>query len=236
MRTTFVALLHLASMLFVLPGCNNTNATEAEIAKSEISPSHTVQPKAINVSHKTDGLAIGDQAPDFNLENIDGTFYSLADIKDANGETPKGYIVTFTCNTCPFAVKYEDRLIELHHKMAPKGYPLVAIQPNDSERSPGDNLAAMQARAKQKAFPFVYLLDSTQETYPQYGAGRTPEVYLLDSDLILHYHGAVDDNAQNSDEVSINYVENAIEALENGEMPDPAEVKAIGCSIKAKKS
>jgi peroxiredoxin len=229
MRITSASILLSATILLGLTACNDQN-------HSQTAAQEQAQPKAVAVALKTDGLALGEKAPDFKLENVDGKFYSLADIKDVNGEAPKGYIVTFTCNTCPFAQKYEDRLIALHNKMAPLGYPLVAIQPNAPSVQPGDSMSAMQQRAKEKGFPYVYLLDAEQEIYPQYGAGRTPEIYLLDSDLVLQYHGAVDDNAQNPDDVSINYVENAIEALENGETPDPAEVKAIGCMIKAKKS
>lgn len=233
MRITFASILWSATILFGLTACNNQSpagASQNEVATEQASP------KAVAVSLKEDGLTIGQKAPDFSLENIDGTFYSLADIKDADGASPKGYIVTFTCNTCPFAQKYEDRLIALHNEMAAIGYPVVAIQPNDPAVQPGDSMEAMQQRADEKGFPFVYLLDDGQKVYPQYGAGRTPEVYLLDSDLILQYHGAIDDNAQNPDDVSINYVKNAVEALENGEAIDPVEVKAIGCMIKAKKS
>ncbi|MEZ4992771.1 MAG: thioredoxin family protein [Saprospiraceae bacterium] len=233
MRITFASILLSASLVFGLTACHDHDRADAS---RKGMTTEEGKPKAIAVSLKEAGLSIGDKAPDFKLENVDGTYYSLADIKDANGAPPKGYIVTFTCNTCPFAQKYEDRLIALHKKMSPLGYPLIAIQPNDGTIQPGDNMQAMRQRAKTKGFPYVYLLDANQEVYPQYGAGRTPEVYLLDSDLILQYHGAVDDNAQNPDDVSINYVENAIEALENGEIPSPLEVKAIGCMIKAKKS
>lgn len=182
------------------------------------------------------GLQVGDKAPDFSLENIDGKMYSFTDIKDANGNDPKGYIVTFTCNTCPFAVAYEDRLVALHNKMSPLGYPVVAIQPNDPEVKPGDNLDAMKKRAEEKGFEFVYLFDAGQKIYPQYGASRTPEIYLLDKDLTLRYTGAIDDSAQDANAVKVNYVESAISAIEKGEDPDPTLTKAIGCTIKVKKT
>lgn len=231
MRAKLASLLLFPFLMLALSftACQNTETN----AQQE----QTTTPKAQTVSLTTvDGLQIGDKAPDFSLPNIDGKIYSLADVKDANGDTPKGYIVTFTCNTCPFAVKYEDRLIALHNKMSAKGYPLIAIQPNDPEIQQGDSMAAMKKRAKDKGFPFLYLMDKGQNVFPQYGASRTPEIFLLDSNMVLRYHGAVDDNAQNPSAVSVNYVEKAIEALENGAQPDPAEVKAIGCSIKYKKS
>lgn len=176
------------------------------------------------------GLKVGDKAPDFKLKNVDGRMVSLAGMKDV-----KGYIVTFTCNTCPYAVMYEDRLIELHKKFAPKGYPVVAIQPNDPEVQPGDAFEKMQARAADKGFPFAYLFDEGQVVYPQYGASRTPEIYLLDKDLMVRYTGAIDDNAQDAAAVTTHYVENAIAALESGKNPEPSFVKAIGCTIKTKK-
>lgn len=187
------------------------------------------------LADRVQGLSIGDKAPDFRLKSVDGKYYSLATFKDANGNAPKGYIVTFTCNTCPYAVAYEDRIIEMHNKFAPQGYPVVAIQPNDPVAKAGDSYEAMQQRAKEKGFPFVYLIDEGQEIFPLYGASRTPEIYLLDSDRILRYHGAIDDNFQDAEAVKINYVANAIEALEAGKTPDPAETKAIGCSIKVLK-
>ena len=175
------------------------------------------------------GYHIGDTATDFKLKNVDGNFVSLADY-----ENVKGYIVTFTCNHCPYAVMYEDRLIDIHNRYAAKGYPVVAINPNDPEVKPGDSFEAMQVRAEEKSFPFAYLMDEGQKVYPQFGATKTPHVYLLDADLKVRYIGAIDDNARDADEVEEKFLENAIAALEAGKNPDPATTKAIGCSIKTK--
>lgn len=172
---------------------------------------------------------IGDQAADFSLKNIDGSMVSLASYKGA-----KGYIVIFTCNTCPYSVMYEDRIIELHNKYAQEGFPVVAINPNDPSVKEGDDFASMQARAKEKNFPFKYLFDEGQSVYPKFGATRTPHIFLLDSDRKVRYIGALDDNAQNRSLVKEKYVENAIAAIRAGNNPDPAETKAIGCTIKAK--
>ena len=190
---------------------------------------------AAGAADRTQALEIGDQAPDFKLKSVDGNYYSLESIKDADGNAPKGYIVTFTCNTCPYAIAYEDRIIEMHEKFAARGYPVVAIQPNDPAVQPGDSFAKMEQRAEEKGFPFVYLLDEGQKVYPQYGASRTPEIFLLDSDLTLRYHGAIDDNFQDAEAVQTNYVSDAIAALEKGQNPDPATTKAIGCTIKTAK-
>ena len=175
------------------------------------------------------GYDIGDTATDFELKNVDGEMVSLSDFADA-----KGYIITFTCNHCPYAVMYEDRLIELHNTYAPKGYPVVAINPNDPEVQPQDGFDEMKERAAEKEFPFVYLFDEGQEIYPQYGATRTPHVFLLDSERTVKYIGAIDDNPRNAAAVSEKYLENAIMAMEAGNDPSPATTKAIGCSIKSK--
>ena len=224
-----------------LSSCNNSTTTADDASATEEAVSAEDEGKAVQTTlrepaEKAMGVKVGDAAPTFKLKNIDGEMYSFENIKDANGETPKGFIVTFTCNTCPYAVMYEDRLIDLHNNMSPQGYPVVAIQPNDPELKAGDSFEAMQERAAEKGFPFLYLMDEGQEVYPQYGASRTPEIYLVDGEGIVRYHGAIDDNAQEPENVTVNYVEKAVESIENGQDPDPADVKAIGCTIKAKRT
>ena len=176
------------------------------------------------------GLKVGDTAPDFRLKNVDGNMVSLKDFKKANG-----FIVTFTCNTCPYAVLYEDRIIALHKKMEPKGFPVIAIQPNDPDIQSGDSFSKMQERAREKNFPFPYLLDEGQKVYPQYGATRTPHFFILDKNLKVQYIGALDDNPQDASAVTKRYVEDAVAAIEKGKTPEVTSTKAIGCGIKAKK-
>ncbi|MDZ7740975.1 MAG: thioredoxin family protein [Bacteroidota bacterium] len=179
------------------------------------------------------GYEIGDKATDFKLKNIDGTFVSLSDFEDA-----KGFIVIFTCNHCPYSVAYEDRIIELDKKYKDKGYPVIAINPNDPEFYPSDSYENMKVRAKEKGFTFPYLFDEEQEIYPQYGATRTPHVFLLNksgSDYIVEYIGAIDDNYADAAAVKKPYVEEAVDALLKGSAPETNFTKAIGCSIKAKK-
>ena len=174
------------------------------------------------------GYKIGDTAADFKLKNVDGTMFSLSDIKNA-----KGYIVVFTCNECPFAKMYEDRLIELHNEYAPKGYAVVAINPNVSANNEKESFAAMQKRAKEKQFPFVYLADSKKEVFPKFGALRTPHVFLLNNEMSVQYIGTIDDNAKSAKDVKVKYVEDAIASLEKGKKPNPNFTKAIGCPVKA---
>jgi len=176
------------------------------------------------------GYKIGDVATDFKLENIDGKMVSLSDFEDA-----KGFIVTFTCNTCPYAVAYEDRIEALNKKYVSKGYPVIAIMPNNTDVKPGDNLEAMQKRADQKGFTFPYLLDEGQDIYPQYGATKTPHIYILEKTKtgnIVKYIGAIDDNYQDASQVKNKYVEDAVDALLTGREIKVKETKAIGCSIK----
>ena len=178
-----------------------------------------------------DGYKVGDIATDFRLENIDGKMVSLSDFEDA-----KGFIVTFTCNTCPYAVAYEDRVEALNKKYASKGYPVIAIMPNNTEIKPGDNMEAMQKRAKEKGFTFPYLIDAEQEICPQYGATKTPHVYVLQKTQKgneVKYIGAIDDNFQDANAVKTKYVEDAVDALLKGNEIKVKETKAIGCTIKA---
>jgi peroxiredoxin len=177
------------------------------------------------------GIGIGDKAPDFSLKNVDGKMVSLSDYPDA-----KGYIVIFSCNHCPYVIKYEDRMIELHNKFASKGYPVIAINPNDPEIQPQDSFEEMVKRSKEKGFSFPYLFDEGQKVFPQYGATRTPHVYLLDKGRTVRYIGAIDDSAEDASKVEVKYLENAIAAIEAGKDPDPATTRAIGCTIKVKKS
>lgn len=185
---------------------------------------------AIQPLNDSEGLKVGDTAPNFNLKNTTGEFISPSTMKDA-----KGFIVIFTCNHCPWAIRYEDRMIDLHNKYAKMGYPVIAINPNDPEVQPEDSFEKMQERAKEKGFPFYYVIDEGQKVFPQYGATRTPHVFLLDKDMTVQYIGAIDDNAEDASQVETKYVENAIAAMEAGEKPDPSFTKAIGCTIKVKK-
>ncbi len=187
-------------------------------------------PEQTKTLEEIGGYAIGDVATDFNLKDVGGSMVSLESIENA-----KGYIVTFICNECPFAKMYEDRLIALHNAYAPKGYSVVAINPNSPEDEK-EGFAAMQQRAKDKNFPFPYLVDEGQKIYPQYGAVRTPHVFLLDQDSKVQYIGTIDDNAKSAKDVKVKYLENAINALERGEKPEPNFTKAIGCPVKASRA
>jgi peroxiredoxin len=178
------------------------------------------------------GYKVGDLAIDFNLKNIDGKNVSMADYKDA-----KGIILVFTCNSCPFSKLYEDRIIDLHNKYASKGYPVIAVNPNDPDQQPEDSFDNMVIRAKEKKFTFAYLLDASQEIASTYGATRTPHVYLLKkegSKYRVAYIGAIDDSPKNGVVANKKYVEDAVESLMTGKKVSTNFTKAVGCTIKWK--
>ncbi len=179
----------------------------------------------------TSGYEVGDKATDFKLKNVDDKMVSLSDYKDV-----KGYIVIFTCNHCPYAVAYEDRIIALDKKYKKLGYPVIAINPNNPEVQEKDSFDLMKVRAKEKGFTFPYLFDEGQKIYPQYGATKTPHVYVLEKTKkgnIVKYIGAIDDNHSDESAVKVKYVENAVDALLKNKEVSVKVTKAIGCSIKA---
>jgi len=178
------------------------------------------------------GYEPGDKATDFKLKNVDGTHVSLSDYDNA-----KGFIVIFTCNHCPYAQKYEKRIMELDKKYDPKGYHVIAISPNDPELVPEDSFENMKKRAEKMDYTFPYLLDEKQNVYPKYGATKTPHVFVLENEgdeHIVRYIGAIDDNYKDASLVEEKYVENAVDALLAGNEVPVKETKAIGCSIKDK--
>lgn len=177
------------------------------------------------------GYKVDDIATDFSLKNIDNKKVSLKDFKDA-----KGFIVIFTCNHCPYAQAYEDRIVALDKKYKKAGYPVIAINPNNPEKQKDDSFDLMKVKAKEKGFTFPYLLDEGQKIYPQYGATKTPHVYILQKTSKgnqVKYIGAIDDNYGDEKAVKQKYVENAVDALLKNKEVSVKETKAIGCSIKA---
>lgn len=174
------------------------------------------------------GYKVGDKAADFELKDISGEMVSMADFKNV-----EGYIVVFTCNHCPFAVLYEDRIIELQKNYG-KEFPVIAIQPNDVEAYPSDSYDKMKERAKEKGFNFNYVWDENQEVAKRFGATRTPHFFLLDKNKVVRYIGALDDNPRDPKAVNKTYIEDAIKSIKEGQDVSTTETKAIGCTIKWK--
>ena len=171
------------------------------------------------------GLEIGDAAPNWKgIVGVDDKDHALADFKKA-----KVVVIVFTCNHCPVAKAYEDRLIELQKDYKKQKVQVVAVNVNNME---ADKLPAMKVRAKEKKFNFPYLYDATQKIGLDYGAIKTPHVFVLDVDRKLAFVGAIDDNVQKPDEVEKTYLRDALDAILADKKPDPAETKAVGCGIK----
>jgi peroxiredoxin len=168
-------------------------------------------------------LNIGDAAPPWReLPGTDGKLHSLADLKEK-----QLVVVVFTCNSCPVAVDYEDRIIEFAKQHA-EDVAVVAINVN---RGPEDSLEKMQERAAAKGFPYPYLSDSSQKIGQDYGASGTPEFFVLSPSRKIVYMGAMDDSADLKLK-KVDYLEPAVQAALAGKTPEIAETYATGCSIR----
>jgi len=181
----------------------------------------------------SEGYKVGDNARDFTLKNIDGSMVSLSNYNLAT----KGAIVIFTCNHCPVAQAYQDRIIALNNKYQSQGYPVIAINSNDAEAVTADSYENMKLRAKEKGFNFPYLIDQTQEIATAYGATKTPHVFVLQKEgnaFKVKYIGAIDDNKDDASAVKHKYVETAVNELLAGKQVSQNFTKAIGCGIKWK--
>lgn len=182
----------------------------------------------------TGGYQIGDVAKDFSLKNTDGKEVSLASYQDA-----KGFIIVFTCNTCPVAKAYEKRIMDLSASYQKLGYPLIAINPNDPDVQPGESYEKMQERAKEKGYAFPYLSDPGHVVTRQFGATRTPHIFVLQKTSkgnVVSYIGAIDDDTEEANPSRKKFVEEAINSLAAGQKPATPVTKAVGCTIKWKKS
>jgi peroxiredoxin len=169
-------------------------------------------------------IAIGDPAPTFSLPDTGGVAHSP-------GEAP-ATVVVFTCNHCPYAIAWHDRIIDVARDYGGRGVRMLAINPNDAERYPRDSSQAMRERVKRGEFDGVpYLRDQTQEVAHAYDAQTTPDVFVLDSDGRLRYRGAPD--ADYDDPAArAGFLRGALDAVLSGRDPDPAQTTAVGCSIK----
>lgn len=159
-----------------------------------------------------------------------GKMVSLASFKKA-----KGFILIFTCNHCPYSKAYEDRIVALDKKYKKKGYPVIAVNPNDPDKYPTDSYKAMITRAKEKGFTFPYLLDKTSNVARDYKATKTPHTYILKKQgnkYKIVYIGAIDDSARDESNISAKYVEKAMADIIKGKTPAKNYSRAVGCSIK----
>ena len=174
-------------------------------------------------------LALESRLIAFALKGTDGRVHRADEFAKA-----KVLGVIFHCNHCPYAQAWESRLIQVQRDYAGRAVQFVLINANDPVEVPGDSFEQMQGRAKDKQYPFPYLVDETQDVAKQYGASRTPEIFLFDERRILRYHGAPDDNYEDVNAVRQPYLRDALESLLAGKPPRISETKPVGCTIKWK--
>lgn len=171
-------------------------------------------------------LALGAEAPSFDLRGVDGRSHSLADY----GQEPLVALIQ-SCNHCPYVRAWEQRMVAIQRDYADRGVRLVAVSSNDAESHPEDSFEEMRTRAQREGFNFDYLYDEDQSLARALGAERTPEVFLFDRERRLVYHGAIDDS-RDENAVSKTYLRDAIEAALAGKAPEVGETPAVGCTVK----
>ena len=208
--------------------CKNEQKQEIK----EVAINENIEANDLKINSKTVavGYKIGDEATDFKLKDVNGKMVSLSDYPEA-----KGFVVIFTCNTCPFAVASEQRMVDLDKEFKPKGYPVIAINPNNPVVQPDDTYVLMQQKAKEAGFTFPYLYDESQTIQAKYGPTKTPHVYLLQKENgknIVKYIGAIDDNVRHAAQVKDRFLANAVNELIEGKEVTVKQTKAIGCSVK----
>lgn len=177
-------------------------------------------------------LKIGDQAPmtDKALITTDGSKLTL---NGARGE--KGLLVIFSCNTCPWVEKWEDRYHVVAKAASDGGIGTILLNSNEALRDGEESLEAMRERATKMNYTFPYAVDPAAALADAFGANRTPEVFLFDSEMKLIYHGAIDDNARDASAVESPFLMDALASYAAGKTIEPNDTKSIGCTIKRKR-
>ena len=170
-------------------------------------------------------IPIGETAPAVELPDTEGERHSL------NGNGAPATVVVFTCNHCPYALAWHERILDAARDYAGRDVRFLAINSNDARSHPDDSFEEMQRRADALSFNFDYLHDEDQSVARSYGPERTPEVFLFDGDRRLVYHGAIDDSRDDR-AVGRHHLRDAIDAVLGGREPDPAETPPVGCTVK----
>jgi peroxiredoxin len=176
-------------------------------------------------------LALGGKAPmsDTKMKNVDGKEVSISDVAG-----PKGTLVVFTCNACPFAKAWEQRIVALGNEYKAQGVGVIAINSNDPAVVADDSYDVMKTRATDRKMGFPYVVDDGSAVAKAFGATRTPEAFLFDGSGKLVYHGTIDDNYQEPEKVEKTYLKDALNAVVTGGSITTAETKSVGCGIKFK--
>jgi len=177
-------------------------------------------------------IAIGSEMPKANLkmQDISGKMLSLNDAALANG-----VLVMFSCNTCPYVLKNQDRTTSIARYALKKQLGVVLLNSNEAYRDEDDSFEAMRAYAKDQQYKWHYVVDKNHVVADAFGANRTPEIFLFDKNKKLVYHGAIDDNPSDGSAVNRQHLKMAIDELGEGKDISVKETKSVGCSIKRKK-
>jgi thioredoxin-related protein len=178
-----------------------------------------------------DALPIGSALPkaDKKLKDVSGKEISLKEAKQKNG-----LLVMFSCNTCPFVVKNQERTREICRYAESKNFGVVILNSNEANRNGVDSYEEMRGYAKEQSYQWKYLVDANNELADAFGANRTPECFLFDKNLKLVYHGAIDNNPSDADNVTRKHLQIAIDETVEGKAVSMSETKSVGCGIKRK--
>jgi peroxiredoxin len=174
-------------------------------------------------------LSLGSEIPlaDTKLQDISGDYLTL---NETLGEA--GLLVIFSCNTCPWVIRWNDRYVSITDQYKSKGINVIALNSNEAYRDGDESLKAMQKFAKKNDYNFPYVVDSDSKLARAFGATRTPHIYLFNADGKLVYRGAIDDNARNAKAVKEPYLATAIDQMLTGKEITNTSTKALGCTIK----
>jgi thioredoxin-related protein len=180
----------------------------------------------------TDPITIGADLPKaaVKMQDVSGKMISIKDAAKANG-----VLVMFSCNTCPYVLKNQDRTVEIAAYALQKDLGVIVLNSNEAYRTKDDSFDAMKAYAKDQKYKWSYVFDKNHEIADAFGANRTPEVFMFDKNMKLVYHGAIDDNPSDATAVNRSHLEMAINELTEGKEISVKESKSVGCSIKRNK-
>lgn len=181
------------------------------------------------LSYQSASIKIGTQLPmaDQKVADVSGRSLTLGEVAQENG-----LLVIFTCNTCPWVTKWEDRYLEISSTARTNRVGMIALNPNEGYRQRGDGLEEMVKRVRKAGYDFPYAIDKDHQIADAFGVTRTPQVYLFNNNLELVYVGAIDDNANSATSVRENYLKDAIQQMVAGEKLKRPNTKSSGCTIK----
>ena len=176
-----------------------------------------------------DPLQIGSTMPkaDLKMQDISGKNVAMKDAKKDNG-----ILVMFSCNTCPYVVKNQERTVAISKFATENKVGVIILNSNEALRGDDDSYAAMQTYAKDQGYQWNYVVDKNHEVADAFGANRTPECFLFDKNLKLVYHGAIDNSPQDEAAITRLHLKEAINEMVGGKEVTVKESRSVGCTIK----